>query len=79
MSTDETAPAEAQPAHQVDPEPQAPAPNAPPPPAGEKPFAYPDVGYAEIREGVDPNYGIRKESEAAPPKPADEDNGLLKA
>lgn len=21
------------------------------------PFEYPDIGYAEIREGVDPNYG----------------------
>jgi hypothetical protein len=34
-----------------------------------EPFVYPDLGFAEIREGVDPNYGSRQES--ATPAPAE--------
>jgi hypothetical protein len=44
------------------------------PPLAE-PFVYPDLGYAEIREGVDPNYGSRKEAELAPAKPSEAPNG----
>lgn|GEM_PF-5342168 len=51
-----------------------PAPDEPPPAgtgepvtepaATPEPFVYPDIGYTEIREGVDPTYGARIVREA---------------